>query len=220
MSPSKEECPRIKGDVPEYRGMSPSIEGVYRVYEVRELSDKRKKIVFLGDSITWGFPWGPECSWVHRLQTVLGDAELINQGINGNTTYDMLRRLQRSVLDHHPTHVVISGCINDVLCAESFDRITWNYREMTTIAQANGIKVVLGTPTAVDDPYLEVLLVRIREWMAQYAAENNIPLIPFHQAFFDEKGRVITELLLADGGHPDKEGYRLMFELIDTAIFD
>lgn len=184
------------------------------------MSVQHRKIVFLGDSITWGFPWGPEYSWVQYLEGVLNDAELINKGINGNTTYDMLRRFEQSVLAYHPTHVVISGCINDVLCAESFDRITWNYREMTAIAEAKGIKVILGTPTAVDDSYLEVLLVRIREWMEQYAGENNIPLIPFHQAFFDEDGRIKTELLLADGGHPGKDGHRLMFELIDVVVFE
>ena len=50
--------------------------------------------------------------------------------------------------------------------------------------------------------------------------ENGIPLIPFHQAFYDEEGRIKTELLLADGAHPDREGYRQMFEQIDISIFD
>lgn len=187
--------------------------------EVKILTIQRKKIVFLGDSITWGFPWGPSESWVNRLEQVL-DAELINKGMNGNTTGDMLRRFDRAVLNCQPTHVVISGGINDVFCGESFDRITWNIREMAATAQANGIKVILGTPTAVDDPFWEVLLIRIREWMADYARANNIALIPFHQAFYDQDGGVKTELLLLDGGHPDKEGYRQMFEQIDLSIFD
>ncbi|HCF49119.1 MAG TPA: GDSL family lipase, partial [Syntrophomonas sp.] len=109
------------------------------------MTTQRKKIVFLGDSITWGFPWGPSESWVNRLELVL-DAELINKGMNGNTTGDMLRRFDRAVLNCRPTHVVISGGINDVFCGESFDRITWNIREMAATAQANGIKVILGTP--------------------------------------------------------------------------
>ncbi len=183
------------------------------------MSTQQKKIVCLGDSITWGFPWGPSASWVRRLEQVL-DAELINMGINGNTTSDMLRRFEGSVLQHQPTHVVISGCINDLLWGESFDRITWNIREMVSTAQANGIKVILGTPTAVYNSYLEVLIGRIRDWMADYARENGIPLIPFHQAFYDEEGRIKTELLLADGAHPDREGYRQMFEQIDISIFD
>jgi len=183
------------------------------------MSTQRKRIVFLGDSITWGFPWGPSESWVKRLERVL-DAELINQGINGNTTSDMLRRFDRAVLKYQPTHVVISGCLNDVLCGESFDRITWNIREMVSAAQANGIKVILGTPTVIDDPYFEVLIIRIREWMSEYARENGIALIPFHQAFFDQEGRIKSELLLADGAHPEREGYRRMFEQIDISIFD
>ena len=46
---------------------------------------KKMKIVCLGDSITYGFPFGPRVSWVAMLDQVL-DAEIINQGINGNTT--------------------------------------------------------------------------------------------------------------------------------------
>ena len=178
-----------------------------------------KKIVFLGDSISWGFPWGPSFSWVNMLEKVL-DAELVNQGVNGNTTLNMLGRFKRSVLRYNPTHVVISGGINDVICGESFDRISWNFREMVEIAQAEGIKVILGTPTAVDDTFFEIPLLRLREWMAKYAQKHNIPLIAFHKAFYTADGAIRDELLLADGGHPTKEGYRLMFELIDLSVFD
>ncbi|MGI6435922.1 MAG: SGNH/GDSL hydrolase family protein [Syntrophomonadaceae bacterium] len=180
---------------------------------------KRNRIVFLGDSITWGFPWGPSHSWVSKLETVL-KAEVINQGINGNTTSDMLKRFERAVLQYEPTHVVISGGINDVICGESFDRISWNFRDMAAKAQEKGIKVVFGTPTAVDDPFWEIPLVRLREWMTNYAREHHIALIPFHEAFYGEEGKIRTELLLADGGHPAQEGHRLMFKLIDLSIFD
>ncbi len=177
-----------------------------------------RKVVCLGDSITWGFPYGPPYSWVTRLNEIL-EGEFINEGINGNTTSDMLRRFNRSVLRHHPTHVVIMGGINDVFCQESYDRITLNLRTIIEKAQAEGIKVILGTPTGVDERWAEKLLTRIRTWIKDYGTQNNIPVIDFAAAFFNRDGSVRTELLLADGGHPNKEGYQAIFNQIDLNIF-
>ncbi len=177
------------------------------------------KIVCLGDSITYGFPFGPQASWVSMLQEAL-EAEVINQGINGNTTSDMVRRFDRSVLKYNPTHLIIMGGINDVICAESFDRICWNLREMIEKAREAGIKVILGIPTAVDDPGWEKLIARIRRWMKDYAREHHLEVIDFAAAFYDENGQLKSELLLADGGHPDISGYQAMFGQIDLSMFE
>jgi len=126
--------------------------------------EKNTKIVCIGDSITWGFPFGPEYSWVTMLQNALG-VEVINKGINGNTTTDMHRRFAKAVLGFDPTHVIIMGGANDILCAESYDRITANLRLMAENAAESGIKVIFGLPAAIDDVYYEELLIRIRNWM-------------------------------------------------------
>lgn len=179
--------------------------------------EKKIKIVCIGDSITWGFPFGPEYSWVTMLQNALG-VEVINKGINGNTTTDMQKRFPRAVLSLDPTHVIIMGGANDVLCAESYDRITANLRLMAESAAERGIKVIFGLPAAIDDPYYEELLIRIRNWMQIYAGEHDIPVIAFNRAFYDDNGRLRTELLLMDGAHPTVEGYREMFKQIDLRI--
>ena len=176
------------------------------------------KIVCLGDSITWGFPFGPEYSWVTMLDNAL-TGEFINQGINGNTTSDMLKRFDRSVIQYDPTHVIIMGGINDVMCRESFDRITLNLKDMAEKARDKGIKVILGTPTAVDEPEIERLLQRIRNWIKNYAQQNNIRVIDFAGAFFDSNGNILSELLLPDGGHPTKEGYHAIYAQIDLKVF-
>lgn len=180
--------------------------------------EDKKRIVCLGDSITYGFPFGPPYSWVQMLAEVI-NAEIINKGINGNTTTAMLERFDRAVLQYEPTHVLIMGGINDVLCRESFDRITWNLRLMAEKASDNNIQVIFGLPTAIDEPEFERLLVRIRQWIIQYAADHNLSVINFTSAFYDENNNVKTELLLADGGHPTLEGYRAMFRVIDLDIF-
>lgn len=176
------------------------------------------KVVCLGDSITWGFPFGPEYSWVHMLSNSL-DGEFINQGINGNTTTDMLKRLDRAVIQKHPTHVIIMGGINDVLWRESYDRIIWNLKAMAEKAQAAGIKVIMGTPTAFDEPEIEILVGRIRSWIKNFGRENDIPVIDFAAAFFNNAGDMKTDLLLPDGGHPTKQGYKEIFNQIDFKVF-
>ena len=55
-----------------------------------------KKIVCIGDSITYGFPYGEEASWTRLLAEATGHL-IINKGINGNTTGDMLNRFSRDV---------------------------------------------------------------------------------------------------------------------------
>ena len=72
------------------------------------------KIVCLGDSITWGFPFGPQDSWVEMLQRKL-QVEIINRGLTA-TPPDMLQRFDRHVLQANPTHLVLMGGINDVVC--------------------------------------------------------------------------------------------------------
>jgi acyl-CoA thioesterase I len=179
---------------------------------------KAVKIVCLGDSITYGFPFGPTYSWVKMLSKKI-NGEVINRGINGNTTSDMLARFDRHVVKYNPTHVIIMGGINDVLCHESFDRIIWNLQAMIEEAGKNNIRVILGLPTAVDEPECEVRVNRIRVWMRQYAGNHGIKIIDFAGAFYDERRKIITYLLMPDGSHPTEEGYQAMLAQIDLNIF-
>ena len=180
--------------------------------------DKNLKIVCLGDSITWGFPFGPDYSWTCLLEETL-KAPIINKGINGNTTTEMNQRFDRDVIKHQPTHVIIMGGANDIVLAESHDRIIWNYREMVKKAQQAGINVIFGLPTPIDDDYYEKLLKKLRDWMIAFADENKFKIIDFTAAFYDEHGRLRLELLLADGAHPASAGYIEMFKQIDVSIF-
>ncbi len=179
----------------------------------------RIKVVCLGDSITYGWPWGPDVSWTAMLAEQL-DGEVINRGIPGNTTTQMLDRFEKAVLKLHPSHVIIMGGLNDVALQDSFDRITWNLRCMAEIARENDIKVVFGQPTVFDEPDLERLVLRIRKWINNYAQEHRIPVIHFDQAFYDENNNILTDLLAADGAHPTKAGYQAMFDCIDLKVLE
>lgn len=176
------------------------------------------KIVCIGDSTTFGFPYGPQESWVKMLENEI-EGEIINQGINGDTTTNMLKRFDRAVLPYRPDYVIITGGINDVVASESLDRIHYNLVQMVEIARENNIKPIIGLPTAVDFKPWERILQRLRDKLIEYASKNEIDVINFAQAFFNSNGTINTTLLLDDGGHPTREGYKQMFRQIDVAIF-
>ncbi|HPF44401.1 MAG TPA: SGNH/GDSL hydrolase family protein [Syntrophomonadaceae bacterium] len=175
-------------------------------------------IVCLGDSITYGFPYGPATSWAARLSENI-EARVINKGINGNTTSDMLARFERDVIKYKPTHLILMGGINDVVCAESLDRVKYNIKHMVEWALRESIRVIIGMPTAVDVKSWETTLKKLRAWIEELAREFNLPIIHFEHAFYDENGRVRSELLLADGGHPTDKGYQEMYRQIDLNLF-
>lgn len=177
------------------------------------------KIVCLGDSTTFGFPYGHQDSWVKMLSDEIF-GEVLNKGINGNTTSDMLERFDKAVIANKPDYVIITGGINDVVCGESQDRIKQNIMDMVEKALAHGIIPVLGIPTPVDYVPWERSLQKLRMWMREYAENLNIAIIDFSKAFFDSEGNIKTELLLDDGGHPSREGYKQMFNQIDLSIFN
>lgn len=176
------------------------------------------KVVCLGDSITYGFPYGPNESWTTMLQNVI-NGEVINRGIPGNTTTQMLDRFDYAVARFNPTHVIIMGGINDIVFRDSFDRITLNLKTLAERARENNIKVIFGQPTVVDDPEFERLLWRIRAWINEYSQEHHIPIINFTQAFYDENNNILTELLAPDGAHPTIAGYKAMFKQINLDVF-
>ena len=180
--------------------------------------NKEMKIVCLGDSITWGFPLGPRYSWVHMLAETL-QVQILNKGVNGDTTSGMYHRFDRDVLAHNPSHVIIMGGANDVVFEDPLESICWNYREMANKAQKAGITVIIGLPTPIDDDYYEKPLSQLRNWLKEFVKENQYKFIDFPAAFYDDQGSLKTELLIANSGHPAITGYQEMFKQIDISIF-
>lgn len=176
-----------------------------------------KTIVCIGDSITYGFPWGPHVSWTQKLADATSYT-IINRGINGNTTTEMLDRFFRHVVDKNPDYVIIMGGANDIAWRESYDRIVWNLEEMAKIADQHNIKVVWGLLTPFDDEEYEARLTKVRNWMTNYAHAHGQPTIDFYSAFFTGDGSLRQDLLL-DVAHPSQEGYQEMYKMINLSIF-
>lgn len=167
------------------------------------------KIVAIGDSITYGFPYSPEQSWLHLAAKELY-FEHVNSGVNGDTTSGMLRRFDRDVLRHKPSRVIIMGGTNDAYESIEVNQVADNIRAMVRLATENGIIPIIGLPISCNDWYAETLLGEYREVIQQYVVNNAISYIDFYSAMLDESNAEIKSGLHCDGVHPSEAGYKVM----------
>ena len=169
----------------------------------------RPRVIFLGDSITQS--WNLADLGLTRL-------EVINRGISGQTTPQMLVRFRQDVVDLRPAVVHILAGTNDF--AENtgpttLDAIEDNIRSMVEIAEANHIRVALASvlPT-VDYPWRRGLqpaprIVALNDWVRAYATRHGLVYVDYYSALVDARGAFRAELA-DDGVHPNPAGYAAM----------
>lgn len=106
------------------------------------------KIVFLGDSVTASANVALEQRWAHMVGLSAGYAatDIINAGVPGNVSQQMLARLQADVLVHSPDVVVMMFTVNDRSNSIPLTTHEANYRSLVEQCRAAGAKVVLMSP--------------------------------------------------------------------------
>jgi len=167
------------------------------------------KVVGIGDSITYGYPYESEVSWLNLAAGRL-HIDYINQGINGDTTDGMAKRFDHDVLRYTPSHVIIMGGTNDAYARLTADQVIDNIRDMVELAVQKGIIPVLGLPIPCNDFAEEILLRQYRDKMRQCAGDHHIEVIDFHKAMVDDSGVKIKAGLYCDDIHPSTAGYEIM----------
>lgn len=106
------------------------------------------KIVFFGDSITQALSVDPSVSFARQIGLANGYelCDIINSGINGNKTADMLARLQTDVLNHSPDVCVFMPLTNDANHSIPLATFTANVESIVCQMLSAGIKVVVMSP--------------------------------------------------------------------------
>jgi lysophospholipase L1-like esterase len=175
-------------------------------------------IVCVGDSITEGFT-DPN-NWPYHLKTRLGgDWEVINQGVGGAKTGDMLGRIDQA-LALNPHFVIILGGTNDLANGDVLLPTTQaNINTMCARVEAYGAVPVLCTviPNSYNLTQRDILNV----WLTEYASLKGFPLIDFYSVIDNPvtPGHSNPALVMSDGVHPNSAGYAAMGNAVDLGIF-
>jgi lysophospholipase L1-like esterase len=181
------------------------------------LKGEKVRVVFLGDSIT--------DNWI-KSDPDLFTGGLVDRGISGQTTPQMLVRFRRDVIELKPRAVHIMAATNDVAGnsgAATIETVEGNIQSMAELARAHGIKVILASvPPAGAFPWNPEKrpvpqIAALNAWIAAYARREGFVYVDYHAALGTVDG-AMKPGLASDGVHPTKQGYAVMRPLALAAI--
>ncbi len=162
---------------------------------------KRKRLLFLGDSLIEYFDWAER----------FPDYEVYNLGIAGETVdglYFRLKGIFRKVTD--PQMVFIMSGINSM--AMGGGGIADIYRKIV-----REIRLAYPSAKVIVQSLLPVLFLYIENEdiqhmnasLKQMAADEKVLYLDVHSRFLDAEGRPVAAFLMDDGIHVSDEGYRV-----------
>lgn len=114
----------------------------------------KDNFVFLGDSLTFGYGVNKEDCWVTSISSN-SNFNIVNKGVNGSTTTDMLVRFHKDVLSFNPKKVFIMAGTNDLLSNRSISSIVLNIELMIKDLNLINFSIIIGIPPdiIIEDAY-------------------------------------------------------------------
>lgn len=195
-------------------------------------AETKLTIVALGDSTTAGTPYflspaedPPEGSGIREapytywMMKSRPSWNVINRGVNGQRSGEILGRFESDVLPYKPDLLIVLAGVNDLYQGYPARVVQENLQRIYEKAGSNGISVMACTiiPYNGMNAGARSRMKEVNDWIRNYSAENRIgfcdlfaaaedPENPFHLAG--------TE----DGLHPDRDTYRKMGEALVEAV--
>jgi acyl-CoA thioesterase I len=173
---------------------------------IRNLESKGANIICFGDSITFGYGASPGEDYPTALSKLL-KRPVINAGVDGDTTFDALARIDTDVLDKDPRLVIVELGGNDFL---------QNIPEVDTVK--NLAKIVeriqqKGAMVALVDISSGYFFQDYREKYKKLAADKKTIFIPLLL------NKIITNpAMKSDFFHPNARGYQIVAQRIYKGI--
>ncbi len=188
----------------------------------------KKKVIFIGSSVCYGGGTPDHHGWSAMLAERLEQqgCETSNCAISGQNSAQILLRLQRDVIDHKPDYCFVGlGLANEgfafadtaeerAIVRGLFER---NLKEIVKALQENSIKPIIGG-VYPNNRYTEIHYEGLKN-TEQVLKSWGVPVLSWLDALSDAQGH-FKEGLFNDDGHPNADGYRVMYECIPQNILE
>lgn len=170
--------------------------------------------LFLGDSIIYRY----------NLQMYLGEYPVINSGIGGNKTQDILDNLENRVYKYKPTKLILLIGINDLTHFKDEEYVSKNIEKITNkihkkfpkckiyIESIYPINNTWKERSTIEVPSVDDITDKIKNTnkkIKELCKKNGYTYINMFDLLKDDDGHLILEYT-NDGIHPNEEGYKVI----------
>jgi len=203
--------------------------------EESAMNQPSRPIVLLGASYAAGL----------KTETLAG-APLINKGIGGQQSFEMLARFDDDVVSLEPSTVILWGFINDIFRSErsgietTIRQTKDNFLEMIARARLHNIQPVLATEVTMSQrpglkasllaflggivgkpsyqDYINSHVITVNEWLKEIAADRDLVLLDLQSLLAD--GTIMRKKQYAqdDGSHLTEAAYRVIAEHMEAEL--
>ncbi len=195
---------------------------IYKETQQKTTEDIKKyeNIVFLGDSIMNFYPTDS-----------IYDINIINSGVPGYKTENVLSQLDTMVYQYNPTSVFILIGTNDLAfnSAANKDQTISNMKEIISNIKKNRkkTKIYLESIYPVNENINYGMVSRrdnqvireINEEMKKYCEKNDVTFINMYKELVNENGN-FAEKYTNDGLHPNSLGYAKISQILIKYIYN
>lgn len=187
------------------------------------------KIICIGDSLTYGYGIKRSNIWTNLAKNKL-NIDIINEGINGDTTGGMLSRFNNSVIAKKPDVVFMMGGTNDLIAGATLGVIQANIMAMVHQSFNKLIIPIIGIPSKVDiknirkdwaefsDFYkISSEMEKYKSWIIEFSKTFGVNYIDFNSEI-DSIASFLNENIYIDGLHLNEVGQKIMSEIFINKI--
>jgi len=191
-----------------------------------------RKIVALGDSTTAGTPGfrspletppsgrgNPESQYGYWMMKLHPEWKVLNRGVNGQRSDQILTRFERDVVSERPHAVIILAGVNDIFQGRSASSVELNLKAMYERSSSLRITTVAASilPYNIAGPREIAVIREVNGWVEETAKlEGRLYCDTSHAVCDPENPDVLAST--PDGLHPDVSGYRRMGEALALTL--
>ena len=196
------------------------------------LADGGMTIVALGDSTTAGTPGfqspveappdgrgDPQSQYAYWMTQRHPEWRVLNRGVAGERTDEILRRFARDVAAAHPQVVIVLAGVNDLYQGEPAPPIIERLERLYAQAAQQQMTVVACTilPYRGMSEGRRAAMAQVNAWIRDYSASHGLLCCDLFSVVRDPASP--WQLIGSpDGLHPDVAGYRAMGEALTGVI--
>ena len=160
--------------------------------------------LFLGDSLTDYFD----------LETYFPGQPVVNSGIAGNTTDQILASMKTRVYDYNPSKIFLLIGTNDLRDGKAQEAVVQNVEKIieeiqTNRKQAEILYPVNGSVSSAVGVRSNEAIQNINAQLEKYCKKKNLTYIDMYSKLQDEQGNLQTQYTV-DGLHLNDEGYQIV----------